>query len=142
MKQILFYAIALFSLASCSKSNDTATTTQPTTFDPATATVAAQGSFSGRMGYTVSGGTRAFNHSSGKKIVLNSNFNTQAGPALVVYLSKDEASTTGFVNLGTLTANTGQQIFDVPANINFAEYKYVVIWCVRFSVTFGVAPLQ
>ncbi len=141
MKKLLIYTLSILCFTACSKSNETTTTTPPVTFDPATATVAAQGTFSGRMGYTVSGGTRAFNHSSGKKIVLNSNFSTQAGPALVVYLSKDEASSS-FVNLGTLSANSGQQIFDVPANINFTEYKYVVIWCVRFNVTFGVAPLQ
>jgi hypothetical protein len=138
--RILSFSVIMAGFAACSKSSETTPVTN-TPFDPQTATVAAAGTFAGRSGYTVNGDAKAYNHSSGKKLHFTSSFTTQAGPLLKVYLAKD-VNSAAFVDLGVLKSNSGVQTYDVPANINFSEYKYAVVWCERFSVTFGIATLQ
>jgi len=46
------------------------------------------------------------------------------------------------VDLGSLKGNIGDQNYDLPANADLAKYRAVTIWCKRFSVNFGTAPLM
>jgi pimeloyl-ACP methyl ester carboxylesterase len=48
----------------------------------------------------------------------------------------------GFLELGSLKGNIGDQNYDVPADADLAKYRAVTIWCKRFSVNFGTAPLN
>ncbi|MEI6666229.1 MAG: DM13 domain-containing protein, partial [Chloroflexota bacterium] len=34
------------------------------------------------------------------------------------------------------------QNYDVPADLDLSVYRAVTIWCERFSVNFGTAPLS
>jgi len=36
----------------------------------------------------------------------------------------------------------GDQNYDVPATADLAKYQAVTIWCARFNVNFGTAPLK
>ena len=63
------------------------------------------------------------------------------GPLLEVYLSTD-LSSTAFITLGELQGLTGDFDYSLPENIDFSTYKYVHIWCVDFSVSFGHAILE
>ena len=58
--------------------------------------------------------------------------------------AKDDATVkkAGFVDLGSMKGNTGDQNYDVPATVDFATYQAVTIWCARFNVNFGTAPLM
>ncbi len=47
----------------------------------------------------------------------------------------------GFVELGKLKGTDGDQNYDVPAGLDLSRYRAVSIWCRRFSVNFGAAPL-
>jgi electron transfer DM13 len=47
----------------------------------------------------------------------------------------------GYVDLGALKGNRGDQNYRVPAGTDIARFHSVVIWCRRFTVGFGVAPL-
>ena len=47
----------------------------------------------------------------------------------------------GFVDLGSIKGNEGDQNYDVPADIDLAKYQAATIWCARFGVNFGTAPL-
>jgi len=38
--------------------------------------------------------------------------------------------------------NMGDQNYDVPATADLAKYQAVTIWCARFNVNFGTAPLK
>ena len=73
---------------------------------------------------------------------------TSNGPELRVYLSEvpagDDWYAYGerFVDLGALKGNVGDQNYELPDDIDLARYKSAVIWCRRFSVGFGVAPLE
>jgi hypothetical protein len=85
----------------------------------------------------------------GKKTLRLTDFTTSNGPDLHVYLvaandAKDSDAVTkaGFVDLGSLKGNIGDQNYDLPANTDLAKYRAVTIWCKRFSVNFGTAPLM
>ena len=90
-----------------------------------------------------------FQLADGKKTLRLTNFATSNGPDVHVYLvaatdAKDNDSVTkaGFVDLGTMKGNIGDQNYELPANADLAKYRAVTIWCKRFSVNFGTAPLM
>jgi hypothetical protein len=49
---------------------------------------------------------------------------------------------TGFIDLGALKGHRGSQNYAIPADTGLSAFKSAVIWCRRFAVGFGVAPLQ
>jgi hypothetical protein len=76
-------------------------------------------------------------------------FATSNGPDVRVYLvaspdAKDNETVTkaGFVELGKLKGNEGNQNYDVPEDLDLSKYRAVTIWCRRFSVNFATAPLN
>lgn len=74
-------------------------------------------------------------------------FATDNGPDLFVYLSTAPPDAPegdfddDFVDLGRLKGNIGDQNYEIPADVDLGEHTTVVIWCKRFSVAFGAAPL-
>ena len=70
-----------------------------------------------------------------------SNFKTDNGPKLLLYLSSD-VNATEFVNLGDLIGVEGNFTYEIPANTDLKKFKYVNVWCVDFSVSFGHAELK
>ena len=50
--------------------------------------------------------------------------------------------TTGYVDLGELKGNRGNQNYPIPAGVDIGIQQSVVIYCVPFSVVFSVAMLQ
>jgi hypothetical protein len=84
----------------------------------------------------------------GSFVVRLEDLDTLNGPDLRVYLSEvpaaDDPHAYGdrFVDLGELKANKGNQNYAVPPGVDASRFKSVVIWCRRFTVGFGVAPLQ
>jgi hypothetical protein len=90
-----------------------------------------------------------FQLADGKKTLRLTNFQTSNGPDVHVYLvaaadAKDNEAVTKaeVVDLGSLKGNIGDQNYDLPANADLAKYRAVTIWCKRFSVNFGTAPLN
>ena len=86
--------------------------------------------------------------SNGRHVVRFEDFRTTNGPALVVYLTKhpspssaDDVTDGGFVNLGKLKGNVGNQNYEIPAGTDVSEYGSVVIWCELFGVLFSPAAL-
>src|SRR5262245_4744176 len=87
--------------------------------------------------------------SDGKRVLRLTNFETSNGPDVHVYLvaaqdatDNDTVKRAGFVELGSLKGNVGDQNYDLPADTDLGKYKSVTIWCRRFSVNFGTAPLM
>jgi hypothetical protein len=78
---------------------------------------------------------------SDKTVLTFTNFKTDNGPKLLVYLSTD-VNSTEFVNLGDLKGISGDFTYNIPAYTDVAKYKIVNIWCVDFSVSFGTAELK
>ncbi|WP_238011267.1 DM13 domain-containing protein [Dactylosporangium sp. AC04546] len=76
---------------------------------------------------------------------------TSDGPDLRVWLT-DQPVTEGrdgwtvfddgqWLELGKLKGNRGDQTYAIPASADVQRYKSVSIWCKRFAVSFGAAPL-
>lgn len=84
----------------------------------------------------------------GKRVLRLTDFATSNGPDVRVYLvaagdASDNETVTraGFVELGKLKGNQGDQNYDVPAGLDLNQYRAVTIWCARFGVNFATAPL-
>ena len=95
------------------------------------------------------GTATVFQLADGKKTLRLTDFATSNGPDVHVYLvasgdAKDDDSVTnaGFIDIGSLKGNIGDQNYDLPAGVDLAKYRAVTIWCKRFSVNFGTAPLM
>ncbi len=69
------------------------------------------------------------------------NFKTDKGPKLLLYLST-EVDSKEYVNLGDLKGLNGDYNYAIPAGTDVGKYKYVVVWCIDFSVSFGHAELN
>lgn len=85
----------------------------------------------------------------GKKTLRLTNFETSNGPDVHVYLvaaadatDSDTVKNAGFVEISPLKGNVGDQNYELPANVDLSKYKAVTIWCQRFGVNFGTAPLN
>ena len=109
--------------------------------------VLAKGDFRG-LAHETKGAATVHQLADGKRILRLSNFETSNGPDVHVYLvaaemANDNATVTqaGFIDLGSLKGNKGDQNYDVPADADLNKYKSVSIWCARFGVNFGAASL-
>jgi hypothetical protein len=84
----------------------------------------------------------------GRRFLRFENLATSNGPDLRVYLSEVPASDDWFaygerfIDLGPLKGNLGNQNYILPAGTDLSRYESAVIWCRRFTVGFGVAPLN
>ena len=95
------------------------------------------------------GTATVFQLGEGKRTLRLTNFATSNGPDVRVYLvaandakDNDTVKNAGFIELGALKGNIGDQNYEVPANADLAKYRAVTIWCARFAVNFGTAPLS
>ena len=83
-----------------------------------------------------------------RRVLRFEDFETDNGPDLNVYLSTASPDAPAgdfdedFVDLGDLKGNIGNQNYDIPEGVDLSVHSTVVIWCVRFSVAFGAAPLS
>lgn len=95
------------------------------------------------------GTATVFQLADGKKTLRLTDFATSNGPDVHVYLvaaddakDNDAVTNAGFVDIGSLKGNIGDQNYDLPADADLTKYRAVTIWCKRFSVNFGTAPLM
>ena len=48
----------------------------------------------------------------------------------------------GYIDLGKLKGNRGNQNYPIPDDADIGSYRSVVVYCKPFSVIFSVASLQ
>ena len=120
----------------------------PAGFANVSQTVLSSGSFHS-VAHESKGNASIYQLANGKRILRFTNFETSNGPDVHVYLvAANDASDSetvkqaGFVELGSLKGNIGEQNYDIPVDADLAKYRAVTIWCKRFSVNFGTAPLN
>ena len=84
----------------------------------------------------------------GTHVLRFTNFKTSNGPDVHVYMvaaddAKDSASVlrAGFIDLGVIKGNMGDQNYTLGPDVDLSKYRAVSVWCKRFSVNFGTAPL-
>ena len=85
-------------------------------------------------------GTASVN--SARTVLSFTDFMTDRGPILEVYLCKSDGNCDEFITLGVLKNTSGFQQYTLPDNVNLTTYDYVHIWCVEFAVSFGHAKLE
>lgn len=85
----------------------------------------------------------------GTRVLRLTSFSTSNGPDVHVYMvaaddAKDAATVreAGFVDLGVIKGNIGDQNYTLASSLDLAKYRAVSIWCKRFSVNFGAAALR
>ena len=84
----------------------------------------------------------------GKRTLRLTEFATSNGPDVHVYLvavevekGNDAVKEAGFIDLGSMKGNIGDQNYEIPADADLSKYQTVSIWCARFGVNFGTAAL-
>ena len=77
----------------------------------------------------------------GGRVLTLTDFETDPGPDLRVYLATDRSADDN-VDLEGLKGNVGNQQYEIPGDVDLAKYSTVVIWCRAFSVEFGSAELR
>src|SRR4029453_5491542 len=84
----------------------------------------------------------------GSLVLRLENLASSDGPDVKVWLSSQAAGGDWFkyrsgryVDLGAIRATHGNQNYAVPPGADLAGLRTVVLWCDRFSVAFGSAPL-
>ncbi|WUM17906.1 DM13 domain-containing protein [Micromonospora sp. NBC_00330] len=87
----------------------------------------------------------------GRHQLVIRDLNTSNGPDLRVWLTDQPVirGTAGWrvfddgewVELAKLKGNKGNQVYELPASVDPADFRSVSIWCKRFAVSFGAADL-
>lgn len=85
----------------------------------------------------------------GKTFVkLSSDFRTRNAPDLKIFLSPLAADATtgsnatdGSFLVAALTSNAGEQVYEIPASVNLADYMSILIHCEQYSKLWSAADL-
>ena len=108
----------------------------------------ASGAFYG-IAHPTEGTATIYRIGDGSRVLRFTNFKTSNGPDVRVYLvaaddAKDSASveSAGFIDLGSIKGNIGDQNYTLGPEVDLSKYRAVSVWCKRFSVNFGAAPLM
>ena len=96
-----------------------------------------------------SGNATIYRGADGSLLLRLENFDVTNGPDLHVILtpaadpqSRDDVSATGYVDLGSIKGNKGNQNYEIPSDVDIESLGSVVIYCQPFHVIFSVASLQ
>jgi hypothetical protein len=85
----------------------------------------------------------------GSRFLRLEDLETSNGPDLRVIITDQAVSDDwhvwddgAVVDLGALKGNVGSSNYEIPKGLDLDGFETAVIWCRRFSVGFGVAPLE
>jgi uncharacterized protein (DUF736 family) len=119
----------------------------PTSAAPAGPVVLTQGAFVTQE-HDTTGTAKILRLADGRRILRLERFSTSDGPDVHVWLSTANAGADWhayddgrYVALGELKATDGNHNYAIPATANLDGLRSAVIWCDRFNVAFGSAPL-
>lgn len=109
-----------------------------------TSKILTQGAFvSGN--YNTQGSATLISNDGKTFLELDQAFQTDQGPDLFVLLHQDAKPETynpdDYKVVSKLKDIQGLQQYEIPADADLAKYQSVAIWCKKFNVTFGYAPL-
>jgi hypothetical protein len=99
--------------------------------------------------HPTAGAATIYRMGDGSRVLRFTSFSTSNGPDVHVYMvasddAKDAATVqeAGFIDLGVIKGNIGNQNYTLGSDVDLAKYRAVSIWCKRFSVNFGAAALR
>lgn len=93
-----------------------------------------------------SGTATVYELEDGSRVLRFEDFEVTNGPDLHVLLVPDGAPSdrddlTGYVDLGSLKGNVGNQNYEIPTDVDISEFGSIVIYCEPFHVLFASASL-
>ena len=98
--------------------------------------------------YEGTGDAIVYRQEDGSYVLRLENLNVENGPDLFVYAvaANDafDAQTVldaGFVDLGTLKGNQGNQTYELPPDFDPEVHRAISVWCQQFTANFVTAPL-
>lgn len=102
--------------------------------------------------HETTGTVRIVENPDGTRFLLIENLATTNGPDVHVWLSASDvvegfdgwfvAGGAPFVELGLIKGNLGNQVYEIPADVDLSQFRSVSLWCVQFGVSFGAAQLS
>ncbi|MFL6158697.1 MAG: DM13 domain-containing protein [Marmoricola sp.] len=99
--------------------------------------------------HSTSGTAKILELADGRRFLRLEGLSTSDGPDVHVWLSDRSAGGSWgkyddgeYVRLGRLKATDGNQNYRIPADADLGPVRSAVIWCDRFDVAFGAAPLR
>jgi len=102
--------------------------------------------------HTTSGSVRVIENPDGTRQLALVGLETSNGPDVHVWLSAGPVveGTDGWftaagyehIDLGPIKGNIGDQLYDIPADVDLSVFRTVDLWCEQFSVSFGAAALS
>ncbi len=99
--------------------------------------------------HDTSGTARVIELSDGNRFVRFEDLATSDGPDLHVWVTDQPSGGDWgsyddgrYVKLGDLKATHGNQNYEIPEDADLEGLTSVVIWCDRFNVAFGTAPVD
>ena len=101
--------------------------------------------------HSTTGTVRILQRPDGSRLLTLENLDTSNGPDVHVWLSAAHvvegpagwftAGSAEYYDLGLMKGNQGNQVYEIPPEVELSKYKSVDLWCVQFSVSFGAAEL-
>ena len=101
--------------------------------------------------HATTGTVRIIRQADGARVLTLENLDTSNGPDVHVWLSAAHvvegnagwftAGSADYYDLGIIKGNQGNQVYEIPAEVDLSKYPAVDLWCVQFSVSFGAAEL-
>jgi hypothetical protein len=102
--------------------------------------------------HTTSGTVRIIKQPDGVRVLTLEDLATSNGPDVHVWLSAAHvvegtggwftAGSADHYDLGIIKGNQGNQVYEIPADVDLSKYTSVDLWCVQFSVSFGATELS
>lgn len=121
------------------------TATPPTTGQVVEPVVVTSGMFTG-IDHSATGTVNVYEQDGRFVLRFEDDTDIQNGPDLYVWVLAAESYDGGipgeYLDLGVLTGTVGSQNYQLPENFDPSVHRTVLIWCLRFAVPFGAAPLQ
>ncbi|MHA7294903.1 DM13 domain-containing protein [Arthrobacter sp. HLT1-21] len=102
--------------------------------------------------HATTGSVRIIEQPDGTRLLTLEDLDTSNGPDVHVWLSAADvvegtdgwytAGSAAFYDLGLIKGNQGNQVYQIPADVDLSAFKSVDLWCAQFGVSFGAAQLS
>ena len=139
MRFRMIYFLLLIIVLSCQEDDEQIIVDDPT--DEKDITVSMGAFVDLGTGHRLSGKVLLLSDDQNMKTLRFENFSVVNGPDVNVYLSKT-AQFQDVLDLGDLKGTAGNINYSLDESIHKEEYKFVLIWCVKYAVLFGYAELK
>lgn len=100
------------------------------------------GKISGKNNHVATGTVNLIQKGNALEIMFGTDFSSQSGPELIVYLSNEEKVVSSSLYIAPLAQLSGEHSYTAPLGTNLKDFNYVIIHCKPFNVTFAAALLN